>query len=143
MISDYVTIREALQFCPYSEKRIREAIDAGKIPFELMADKEKRYKSGRQLVVHIRLDHLEGWIASRKGDPEPSASDLLTIREAVKRYGISERRVRYAIIDGDLSFELRPDRDRKWGNGNKPIKHLRVEDIEAWLEREKIAPKAQ
>lgn len=58
---EYITIREACEICHASEKKLRDAITAGEIPFTMQMDDSGRWGSWRP-VKHLAVSDLEKWL---------------------------------------------------------------------------------
>jgi hypothetical protein len=59
--------------------------------------------------------------------------EFLTIRDAVALCGASERKLRQAIESGKVSFYLRHDQNARVGTGNRQVKHVRKDELMAWI----------
>lgn len=61
--------------------------------------------------------------------------ELLTIRECVQQWRVSERLLRAAILSGDIPHEMGQNVNRRRGSWDRPVKHVRRSDLEAWIQR--------
>lgn len=61
--------------------------------------------------------------------------ELLTIRECVQLWRVSEKRLRDAIMCGDVPHVMGVNTNRRLGSWDRPVKHVRRSDLEAWIQR--------
>jgi hypothetical protein len=67
---EFITIREAVQICNASERRLREAIAKGEISVHLMWEKNPR-KGSHRPCKHISVHELEEWLMKTGGTRGP------------------------------------------------------------------------
>lgn len=67
-MEEFLTIREAVSICGASERKLRQAIDSGRVSFYLRHESKPRVGTGNRKVKHVRYDELMAWIQSDKGN---------------------------------------------------------------------------
>lgn len=63
-MEEFLTIREAVALCGASERKLRQAIDSGRVSFYLRHESTPRVGTGNRQVKHVRKDELMAWISA-------------------------------------------------------------------------------